>query len=74
MKSFENPVHPSEISIDDARVAIEEAKQRAAVMGTNDSEFWVLDKIRERLDKGEIGPEQAAEEARSVVSGKQDYH
>jgi hypothetical protein len=51
-----------------------EIRQRVAVMGANDSEFWSLDQVLEKLDKGELIPETAVEEANSILNGKQDYH
>ena len=53
---------------------LDRAAERIAAMGANDSEFFSLGLISEKLDKGEIEPGEAAEEARSILSAKQDYH
>jgi hypothetical protein len=59
---------------DEARMRIEEVRQRAALMGANDSEFSLLNEILLNMDKDEMTPDEALEEANKVLSGKMDYH
>ena len=62
------------MSKDEARMRIEEVRQRVAAVGGNDIEFSLLNEIRSKLDKDEISPEKAVEEANEVYSRKQSYH
>jgi hypothetical protein len=62
------------ISIEDAEMIIGEIRQNVAAMGANDSEFFQLDQIRKKLLSKELEPSLAAEEARKILSNKQDYH
>jgi hypothetical protein len=74
MKSSEDITVVSEMTLEDARIAVMEIRQRTALMGANDSEFFALDGILDKLDKREIGPGKAVEEANLILKGKQDYH
>lgn len=74
MPSLESPPEISQMTTEEALVIIAEIRQRIAVMGANDSEFFVLNEITERLGKNEIEPDKAVEEARNILDGKQDYH
>ncbi|MDR3558079.1 MAG: hypothetical protein P4L61_00960 [Candidatus Pacebacteria bacterium] len=58
----------------EAYTAIAEVRQRVALMGANDSEFWSLDQIIEKMEKGELAPSEAVTEANLILNGKQDYH
>lgn len=49
-------------------------QQEVAVMGSNDYEIPALNKLIERLKKGEISPEKALADAKEIRSSKQDYH
>lgn len=62
------------ITIEGAFGAIAEIRQRIAVMGANDSEFFLIGQIVDKLSNGDIGPTEAVKEAESILSGKQDYH
>lgn len=62
------------IDKEQARMMIAEIRQRVAIMGANDSEFWNLDLICDKMEKGESTPEEAVTEANGVLSSKQDYH
>ena len=57
-----------------ALAAIAEVRQRMAAMGGNDSEFFQLNEITEKLGRNEIEPEKAVEEANRILNGKEDYH
>ena len=74
MKTPETIAESPVMTVEVARASIMEIRQRVAVMGANDSEFWSLDQVLEKLDKGELIPETAVEEANSILDGKQDYH
>jgi len=73
MKDLESVPQPTR-SPDQARPVILELRQRMAVMGANDSEFWTVDEILKKLDSGEIEPDQAVRDAHAILEGKQDYH
>ncbi len=62
------------MSKNEARMRIEEVRQRVAVMGANDSEFGLLNEILMSMDKNEMTPDEALEEANRVLNGKMDYH
>jgi hypothetical protein len=47
---------------------------RIALMGANDSEFGLINEILMNMDKDEMTPDEALEEANKVLSGKMDYH
>lgn len=64
----------SPMTKDEMRMRIEEVRQRAALMGANDSEFSLLNEILLNMDKDEMTPDEALEEANKVLSGKMDYH
>lgn len=53
---------------------IEEVRQRVALMGASDSEFGLIKEILLNMDKDEMTPNEAVEEANKVFSGKMDYH
>ena len=59
---------------EEAHIAIEEVRQRVALMGANDSEFSLLNEILLNMDKDEMTPDEAVEEANKVFSGKMNYH
>ncbi len=62
------------VSIESALASIAEIRQQIALMGANDSEFFLIGQITDKLSKGEIEPAEAVAEARSILNGKQDYH
>ena len=74
MSHHESLIEPPPMNTEDALTAIAEIRQRVAAMGANDSEFYSLDQIREKLGNDEIEPAIAVEEARSILSSKEDYH
>jgi len=74
MKTPEILPEASPMTVEAAREAIAEIRQRVAVMGANDSEFWSLDQVLEKLGKGELQPAEAVEEVNLILNGKQDYH
>lgn len=49
-------------------------KQQISAMGANDYEMPTLDKLIESLEKKEISPKDATEQARMILNNKQDYH
>ena len=53
---------------------IEMTRQHVALMGANDNEFRQLDEIKQRYSNGEIGLEEAKNQADRILSSKQDYH
>src|ERR1035437_10940308 len=59
---------------DEARMRIEEVRQRIAIMNANDIEFSLINEILLNMDKDEMTPDEALEEANKVLNGKQDYH
>ena len=62
------------ITVEGALATIAEIRQRIAVMGANDSEFFLIGQVVDKLSKGDIGPDEAVKEAESILNGKQDYH
>jgi len=64
----------SPLTKDEAYTAIAELRQRIALMGANDSEFWSLDQITDKMENGELTPDEAVTEANLILNGKQDYH
>lgn len=62
------------MSIEDAEMVIREIRQNIAAMGANDSEFFQLDQILNKLHSQELEPALVVEEARKILSNKQDYH
>ena len=62
------------VSIESTFATIAEIRQRIAAMGANDSEFFLLDQIVDKLTKGDMNGAEAVQEARSILDGKQDYH
>lgn len=59
---------------DEARMRIEEVRQNVAIMNANDIEFSLINEILLNMDKDEMTPDEALEEANKVFSGKMDYH
>ena len=47
---------------------------RIWTMGANDYEPSAIQNILDRLEKGEIEPNEAVEQARAIEASKQDYH
>ena len=74
MNPSESLIEQPPMSAEDALTAIAEIRQRVAAMGANDSEFYSLDQIRGKLGRGEMEPAIAVEEARGILSSKEDYH
>ena len=62
------------VTKEEALAVIAEIRQRVAAMGANDSEFYLLDQVVDKLNKGEIEPDEAIKAAHSILNGKQDYH
>ena len=62
------------IKKDQARCQILAIQGEVYLMGANDSEFNSFDKILEKLEKGEIAPSLAVDEAIKIKDSKQDYH
>lgn len=49
-------------------------QQEVAIMGSNDYEIPALNKLIERLKKGEISSGDAIAQATKIRDSKQDYH
>lgn len=49
-------------------------RQEVYMMGANDYEIPELDRLLEKLRKGEIKPKDALAQARAIQARKQDYH
>lgn len=62
------------IGVNEAADKIMAVMQDVAVMGANDSELPTLNRIVERLKKGEITPEEALEQAFKIQDSKAAYH
>jgi hypothetical protein len=77
MESIQDPIEQNntrEMTLEDARIRIMEIRQRIALMGANDSEFFSIDQIIGQMDRAEIEPAAALEEVTRILTGKQDYH
>jgi len=74
MERFSTKIETPTMTKEEARMRIEEVRQRVALMGANDSEFSLLNEILLNMDKDEMTPDEAIEEANKVLSGKTDYH
>ncbi len=63
-----------QMTIEQALPRIMEIRQRIALMGANDSEFYSVDEIIHKMEKVEIEPAVALEEVTRIFNSKQDYH
>ncbi len=48
--------------------------QQAHAMGANDREPALIQDLVERMNKGEIEPDEAVAKAREIFGNKEDYH
>lgn len=62
------------MSISSATNEILAIRDEVAVMGANDSEIPNLNRIIEKLEKGEINPLDAIKAAREIQDRKASYH
>jgi len=58
------------VSLENALATIAGIRQQIAVMGANDSEFFLLGQVVDKLSKGDIGTDEAVQEAQSILSNK----
>lgn len=72
--TLENPVEVAHLSLEDGLARLMEIRQEIYAMGANDSKFFLIGEIVEKLQKGKMKPEDAVEEAEAILNGKQDYH
>lgn len=60
--------------VSEAMQQIASIEQQTQVMGANDYEPSAFVRIRERLERNEISPQQAITEAQAILDSKMDYH
>ncbi len=74
METYEPKKEPLLITKEKARIEIRMILQQVAVMGNNDYEFPYLNELLVKLEKDEIAPADAIEEAGKVLSRKERTH